>query len=55
MKMMIVGGAGKGKTTLLNLLINEQQKNKDKDNTATLGVNIRKWRSVDYRSPIKEH
>ncbi len=43
MKMMVVGEAGKGKTTLLNLLINEQHKAKN-DNTATLGVNIRKWR-----------
>ena len=41
MKMMVVGGAGKGKTTLLNLLSNETHKSSD--NTATLGVSIRKW------------
>ena len=44
--MMVVGGAGKGKTTLLNLLINEQLKSKG-DNSVTLGVNIRKWMLVD--------
>lgn len=44
--MTVVGGAGKGKTTLLHLLINEHQSSVKMDNTATLGVHIRKWMYV---------
>ena len=44
MKMMVVGAARKGKTTLLNLLLNE--KAKSGDNQATLGVNVKKWTYV---------
>ena len=44
--MTVVGGAGKGKTTLLRLLINEHQSSVKMDNTATLGVHIRKWMYV---------
>ena len=46
MKMTVVGGAGKGKTTLLRLLVNEHQSSVKMDNTATLGVHIRKWMYV---------
>ena len=43
MKMMVVGAARKGKTTLLSLLLNEKIKS---DNQATLGVNVKKWTYV---------
>jgi leucine-rich repeat kinase 2 len=39
--MTVVGAAGKGKTTLLHLLMNEKASRPE--NTATLGVQIRKW------------
>ena len=41
MKMTVVGSAAKGKTTLLHNIIND--KSSKIENTATLGVQIKKW------------
>lgn len=44
MKMMVVGAAGKGKTTLLSLLINDKSAISAHPNHATVGIAIKKWR-----------
>ena len=46
MKMMIVGGAEKGKTTLLHQLLQVKQPSNPRRNVATLGVNVKQWRCV---------
>ena len=46
MKMMIVGGAEKGKTTLLHQLLQVKQPSNPRRNVATLGVNVKRWRCV---------
>ena len=43
MKLMVVGLAGQGKTTLLQVLKNGSSKNESQRSTATNGVDINKW------------
>lgn len=53
MKMMMVGSAGKGKTTLLSLLTSEKStasKIPTHHNYSTVGINIKKWRYVSLIS-----
>ena len=43
MKMMIVGAAGRGKTTLLQHLTQCAQSHSRASNVATMGVNVKQW------------
>lgn len=43
MKMMIVGAAEKGKTTLLHQLLQEKHTSAPKANIATMGVSVKHW------------
>ena len=47
MKMMVVGGPGRGKTTLLHQLLQEKMTGHPRNNLATLGVNVKQWRWDD--------
>lgn len=43
MKMMIVGAADKGKTTLLQAILQEKMSSSLKTNVATMGVTVKPW------------
>lgn len=50
MKMMIVGAAERGKTTLLHHLIQATTASSSKTNVATMGVNVKQW-SYPHKMP----
>ena len=50
MKMMIVGAADKGKTTLLHQLLQEKYTGPPKANVATMGVSVKHW-SYQQKQP----
>ena len=50
MKMMIVGPAERGKTTLLHRLIQLPAGSTSKTNVATMGVNVKQW-AYQHRTP----
>lgn len=50
MKMMIVGAADRGKTTLLHRLIQIQNSSGSKTNVATMGVSVKHW-TYQHRRP----
>ena len=50
MKMMLVGGPGRGKTTLLHQLLQEKLPSHGRSNVATLGVSVKQWRYVHVRA-----
>lgn len=50
MKMMIVGAADKGKTTLLRQILQEKAPTSLKTNVATMGVTVKQWSYLQKQS-----
>ena len=50
MKMMIVGAADKGKTTLLRQILQEKAPASLKTNVATMGVTVKQWNYLQRQS-----
>ena len=50
MKMMIVGAADKGKTTLLRQILQEKSPGSLKTNVATMGVAVKQWSYLQRQS-----